>query len=143
MATSLRRLLTFVLLTDLLIGMIILFTTMNNPETEMENLMKTQTDNITNWKNQFNNNFPNATQDTSTIQLDKSYGDVRYAQGGVWGLMKGSIDDPYKNTQVIIDDRVPSGYQKWMTFGVLTFIAIIHIFLALEIIYLIWGKKYD
>lgn len=96
--------------------------------------------NVSNENNeQLVNGFPDQNFDPSTVQLEKQYGDVRLGQRlSVWNTLKpvfGFLPADTVNTDDPLDDNLRAGY-AW-------FVSIFYMLTGIEIVLIVWSKKWS
>lgn len=95
-----------------------------------------------NWTQDFKDKYSSTdTPDTATVQLDKTYGNVKFGLGKVFSLLITGIN-PFKKTSCDLGD-CGSEFQQNVESGLGLLINIINALMVLEIMYVLWSKKYD
>lgn len=97
MATSIKRLLTMIILLDILIGIILIFANqVNNDNTDNSYIeMNRLTQSNNNLSKNFKNSFTDVTPDSSAFQVDKSFGNVRFGQSMIFTMFKDGVTNPF------------------------------------------------
>lgn len=140
MATSIKRLLTMIILLDILIGIILIFANqVNNDNTDNSYIeMNRLTQSNNNLSKNFKNSFTDVTPDSSAFQVDKSFGNVRFGQSMIFTMFKDGVTNPFD-----INDSYTNIVEKSFIYGITIFLGLVHLFVILEIVYITYSRKYD
>ena len=126
----------FILL-NLLFGIIVSFS--SNAST---NTFNTTITDVETWNEDFTSSYNKSNTDTQTVLMDKSYGDVKFGLGQIVSLMWKGIKFPFGGYECEIENCV-NGLQNRLESSFRMVIGIINLLVLLEVVFLVYSKKYD
>lgn len=141
MATSIKRVIVMLVFIDLLLVIMMGFAS-NITQNDVSTIEISNSYNgLENWTNDFNDQFTQSNPDTQVVQLDKSFGDVRFGQKKIYEILKDGIKYPFSYNCIDID--CSNTYQSAIQSGVKWFIILVNVFAIMDIIFIAYSKKYD
>lgn len=137
MTTDIKRVIVTTLMVKIILGIIIFIMAQTNANTNAIESQITQSNEQLNF---IQNTFPNTNTETETTVLEKNFGDIKGLQESLpFNLLKAGIG--FVSLNDVGGNETDA--EKIIRMGFNGFLQIINILIALEILFLIWSKKWS
>lgn len=137
MTTDIKRVIVTTLMVKIILGIIIFIMAQTNANTNAIESQITQSNEQLNF---IQNTFPNKNTETETTVLEKNFGDIKGLQESLpFNLLKAGIG--FVSLNDVGGNETDA--EKIIRMGFNGFLQIINILIALEILFLIWSKKWS
>lgn len=109
-------------------------------DNEVETQLKNQIGSYVEVTNEFNEEFTNPTPETQTTYLDKQYGDLKFAGGSVFDIIRNGI--PNEDVETCVGEDCNSEVIKWIGIGIGTTLGVLDLIIIIELFFVFYSKKW-